>query len=227
MHIGLIFVGIVLFYLLSCIRIINEYERAVIFRLGHVLDQTKGPGIIVVLWPIDRAVKVSLQIVTLDVPPQDIITKDNVSAKINAVAYFRVMDPIKATVQIQNYFFAISQMAQTTLRSVIGEIELDEFDPLSLHALAVDGQGRVVGTGRLLPDGHIGRMAVLREARGRGVGSALLRSLMQAARARGDREVALSAQTHAIPFYERFGFVAEGGQYDDAGIPHRRMRLAV
>ena len=107
------------------------------------------------------------------------------------------------------------------------EIELDEFDPLSLHALAVDGQGRVVGTGRLLPDGHIGRMAVLREARGRGVGSALLQSLMQAARARGDREVALSAQTHAIPFYERFGFVAEGGQYDDAGIPHRRMRLAV
>lgn len=106
------------------------------------------------------------------------------------------------------------------------EIELDEFDPLSLHALAVDGQGRVVGTGRLLPDGHIGRMAVLREARGSGVGSALLQSLMRAARARGDREIALSAQTHAIPFYERFGFSAEGGEYDDAGIPHRRMRLA-
>jgi len=106
------------------------------------------------------------------------------------------------------------------------EIELDEFDPLSLHALAVDGQGRVVGTGRLLPDGHIGRMAVLREARGRGVGSALLQSLMQVARARGDSEIALSAQTHAIPFYERFGFSAEGAEYDDAGIPHRRMRLA-
>jgi len=106
------------------------------------------------------------------------------------------------------------------------EIELDEFDPLSLHALAVDGQGRVVGTGRLLPDGHIGRMAVLREARGRGVGSALLQSLMRAARARGDSEIALSAQTHAIPFYERFGFSAEGAEYDDAGIPHRRMRLA-
>jgi len=126
MSTALIVVGVVVFYLLSCIRIVNEYERAVIFRLGRVLGQPKGPGIIFVLWPIDRAVKVSLQIVTLDVPPQDIITKDNVSAKINAVAYFRVMDPIKATIEVQNYFFAISQMSQTTLRSVIGEMELDE-----------------------------------------------------------------------------------------------------
>jgi predicted GNAT family N-acyltransferase len=110
-------------------------------------------------------------------------------------------------------------------QKVPADIELDEFDPLSLHALAIDRQGRVVGTGRLLPDGQIGRMAVLREARGRGVGSALLQALMQAARARGDLEIALSAQTHAIPFYVRFGFIAEGGEYDDAGIPHRRMRL--
>ena len=110
-------------------------------------------------------------------------------------------------------------------QKVPAEIELDGFDPLSVHALAFDGAGRVLGTGRLLPDGHIGRMAVLRQARGAGVGSALLRALMQAARARGDRQVALSAQTHAIPFYERFGFVAQGEQYDDAGIPHRWMRL--
>jgi len=107
------------------------------------------------------------------------------------------------------------------------EIELDDFDPVSLHALAFDGAGRLLGTGRLLPDGHVGRMAVLRQARGTGVGSALLAALLQAARARGDREVALSAQTHAIPFYERFGFVAEGEEYDDAGIPHRRMRRAL
>ena len=105
------------------------------------------------------------------------------------------------------------------------EIELDGFDPLCVHALACDREGRVLGTGRLLPDGHIGRMAVLRPARGTGVGSALLEALMQAAQVRGDRQVALSAQTHAIPFYERFGFVAEGGEYDDAGIPHRMMRL--
>jgi predicted GNAT family N-acyltransferase len=104
------------------------------------------------------------------------------------------------------------------------EIEIDEFDPPSLHALAVDDDGAVLGTGRLLPDGHIGRMAVLKASRGRGVGAALLQALVDAARSRGDREVVLSAQTHAIPFYERFGFAAEGGEYDDAGIPHRRMR---
>jgi predicted GNAT family N-acyltransferase len=109
-------------------------------------------------------------------------------------------------------------------QKVPAEIELDDLDPLSLHALAFDDEGRVLGTGRLLPDGHIGRMAVLRQARGSGVGSALLQALMQAARARGDREVLLSAQTHAMPFYERFGYVAEGGEYDDAGIAHRMMR---
>jgi predicted GNAT family N-acyltransferase len=110
-------------------------------------------------------------------------------------------------------------------QKVPAEIELDEFDALSLHALAIDAGGAVLGTGRLLPDGHIGRMAVLQRARGAGVGSALLRALMEAARARGDREVVLSAQTHAIPFYARFGFVAEGEEYDDAGIAHRLMRL--
>ena len=109
-------------------------------------------------------------------------------------------------------------------QQVPAEIELDDFDPVSLHALAFDAGGAVVGTGRLLPDGHIGRMAVLRRARGAGVGSTLLRCLMQAARVRGDAEVALSAQTHAIPFYGRFGFVVEGEEYDDAGIPHRMMR---
>jgi len=121
-----IIVGIVIFYLIGCIKILNEYERAVIFRLGRVLDKPKGPGIIFVLRPIDKAVKVSLRLVTLDVPPQDIITRDNVSAKVNAVAYFRVMDPIKATIEVQDYQFATSQMAQTTLRSVIGEMELDD-----------------------------------------------------------------------------------------------------
>ncbi len=121
-----IIVILVVMYLLSCIRILKEYERAVIFRLGRVLPQPKGPGIILVLRPIDRVRIVSLRVVTLDVPPQDIITKDNVSAKVNAVAYFRVMDPIKAVIEVQNYQYATSQMAQTTLRSVIGEMELDE-----------------------------------------------------------------------------------------------------
>lgn len=110
-------------------------------------------------------------------------------------------------------------------QKVPAEIELDGFDPVSVHALAFDREGRVLGTGRLLPDGHIGRMAVLRRSRGTGVGSALLQALLQEARARGDRQVLLSAQAHAIPFYERFGFVAEGEEYDDAGIAHRMMRL--
>ncbi|HXV28041.1 MAG TPA: slipin family protein, partial [bacterium] len=122
----LIFVVVVVLYFLSCIVILNEYERAVIFRLGRVLDKPKGPGLIFVLRPIDRAVKISLRLVTLDVPPQDIITRDNVSAKINAVSYYRVVEPIKAIIDVENYHFAISQMAQTTLRSVIGQCDLDD-----------------------------------------------------------------------------------------------------
>ncbi len=109
-------------------------------------------------------------------------------------------------------------------QKVPAEMELDEWDPQCLHALARDARGKPLGTGRLLPDGHIGRMAVLASARGAGVGAALLQALMDAARQRGDREVALSAQTHAVPFYARFGFVCEGDEYDDAGIPHIMMR---
>ncbi|MCM8775389.1 MAG: slipin family protein [Candidatus Omnitrophica bacterium] len=120
------FVALIVFYVLSCIKILNEYERAVIFRLGRVLDRPKGPGMIIVLWPIDRAVKVSMRLVTMDIPPQDIITRDNVSVKINAVTYYRIVDPIKAIVEIENFHFAILQMAQTTLRSVIGQSDLDD-----------------------------------------------------------------------------------------------------
>ena len=122
----LIIAGLVIVWLFNSLKIINEYERAVIFRLGRVLGEPKGPGFVFVFWPIDRAVIVPLRLVTLDVPPQDIITKDNVSANVNAVAYFRVLDPIKATIEVQNYQYATSQMAQTTLRSVLGEMELDE-----------------------------------------------------------------------------------------------------
>jgi len=121
-----IVVLVIIVYFINCIRILNEYERAVIFRLGRVLGAPKGPGLIFVLFPIDKAVKVSLRLVTLDVPPQDIITRDNVSVKVNAVVYFRVMDPTKAVIAVENYQFATSQMAQTTLRSIIGQMELDD-----------------------------------------------------------------------------------------------------
>jgi len=113
-------------YVLSSIRVLNEYERGVIFRLGRVLGDPKGPGIIMVFWPIDRMVRVSLRLLALDVPPQDVITRDNVSIKVNAVAYFRVMEPTKSVIEVENYMFATSQMAQTTLRSVLGQAELDE-----------------------------------------------------------------------------------------------------
>ena len=119
-------VVIVVFYLINSIKILAEYERGVIFRLGRLLGSAKGPGIILVFAPIDRIVRVSLRQVVLEVPPQDIITRDNVSVKVNAVAYFRVVDANLALSQVQNYLYATSQKAQTTLRSIVGQFELDE-----------------------------------------------------------------------------------------------------
>jgi regulator of protease activity HflC (stomatin/prohibitin superfamily) len=113
-------------YILSSIKILAEYERGVIFRLGKLLPQPKGPGVIFVFAPIDRMVRVSLRTIVMDVPPQDVITRDNVSVKVNAVVYFRVMDPRRAIVEVENYHYATSQLAQTTLRSVLGQCELDD-----------------------------------------------------------------------------------------------------
>jgi regulator of protease activity HflC (stomatin/prohibitin superfamily) len=117
---------IVVLYLLSSIKILREYERGVIFRLGRLLDQPKGPGIILVFAPIDRIVRVSLRVDTLEVPAQDVITRDNVTVKVNAVVYFRVLEPRLAIVEVANFLYATSQLSQTTLRSVLGEVELDE-----------------------------------------------------------------------------------------------------
>lgn len=121
----LVILIIVIILLISGIKILNEYERGVIFRLGRLISM-KGPGIIYVIPIVDRMVRVSLRIVVLDVPPQDVITRDNVSIKVNAVVYFRVMDPNKAVVEVENYLYATSQLAQTTLRVVMGQVELDE-----------------------------------------------------------------------------------------------------
>ena len=117
---------IVVFYLIASIKILAEYERGVIFRLGKLLPRPKGPGVILVFAPIDRIVRVSLRTIVLDVPPQDVITRDNVSVKVSAVLYFRVMDPRKAIVEVESYHYATSQLAQTTLRSVLGQVELDD-----------------------------------------------------------------------------------------------------
>jgi regulator of protease activity HflC (stomatin/prohibitin superfamily) len=117
---------IIVVYLLSAIKILAEYERGVIFRLGRVLPQPKGPGIILVFAPIDRMVRMSLRVEALEVPPQDLVTRDNVTVKVNAVIYFRVIDPTRAVIEVENFRYATSQLAQTTLRSVLGEVDLDD-----------------------------------------------------------------------------------------------------
>ena len=122
----LIAVAIVLLWLFNSINVLREYERAVIFRLGRLLPEPKGPGLIFVFFPIDRMVRIALRTITLDVPSQDVITSDNVSVKVNAVVYFRVVDPSRAVNEVENYLYATSQLAQTTLRSVLGEVGLDD-----------------------------------------------------------------------------------------------------
>jgi regulator of protease activity HflC (stomatin/prohibitin superfamily) len=121
-----VFLVIVLFYLFSCIKILAEYERGVIFRLGRILPSATGPGLIFIFFPIDRLVRLSLRIETLDVPSQDVVTRDNVTVKVNAVIFFRVVEPSRAVLEVANYLYATSQLAQTTLRSVLGEVELDD-----------------------------------------------------------------------------------------------------
>ncbi|HSC77749.1 MAG TPA: slipin family protein [Candidatus Acidoferrales bacterium] len=129
MEAGWLIAAVVLFliWLFNCIKILNEWERGVVLRLGRMLPVPKGPGLILILWPIDRLMRISLRLITLDVPPQDAITRDNVTVRVNAVAYFRVMDPNRMVVTIEgaNYLYATSQLAQLTLRDVIGQVELD------------------------------------------------------------------------------------------------------
>ena len=122
----LVVIAIILLYLFSVINILREYERGVIFRLGRLLPEPKGPGLVLVFWPIDRMDRISLRTVTMDVPAQDVITRDNVTVKVNAITYFRVVDSNRAVVSVENYLYATSQLAQTTLRSVLGEVELDD-----------------------------------------------------------------------------------------------------
>src|SRR5438105_2756272 len=117
---------VVAIWILNCVKILREYERGVVFRLGHVLEREKGPGFVFIFWPIEIMVRVSLRVVTWDVPPQDVITRDNVSLKVNAVVYFRVVHAIRAVIEVEQYRFAVEQASQTGLRTVLGEVELDD-----------------------------------------------------------------------------------------------------
>jgi regulator of protease activity HflC (stomatin/prohibitin superfamily) len=138
---GLLVVIIIVFYLFSSIKILAEYERGVIFRLGRLLPQAKGPGVILVFAPLDRMVRISLRVDTIEVPPQDVITRDNITVKVNAVVYFRVVEPRLAVTEVSNFLYATSQLAQTTLRSVLGEVELDDLlskrDELNVRLQAI------------------------------------------------------------------------------------------
>jgi regulator of protease activity HflC (stomatin/prohibitin superfamily) len=122
----LVVLGIIAIWIFNSVNVLREYERGVIFRLGRLLPEPKGPGLIWVLFPIDRIVRVALRTITMDVPSQDVITSDNVTVKVNAVVYFRVVDPLRAIVEVENYLYATSQLSQTTLRSVLGEVGLDD-----------------------------------------------------------------------------------------------------
>ncbi len=121
-----VLLAILAMWLVLCFRVLREYERGVVFRLGRLLPEPKGAGLQFILVPIDRMIRISLRTIVLDVPPQDIITRDNVSVKVNAVIYFRVVDPNRAVVEVENYHYATSQLAQTTLRSILGQVELDD-----------------------------------------------------------------------------------------------------
>jgi regulator of protease activity HflC (stomatin/prohibitin superfamily) len=121
-----IFVAVVVLYFLSCIRILKEYERGVVFRLGRALPQPKGPGLIMIFWPVDMMVRVSLRTFVNEMRSQDVITRDNVTVKVNAVVYFRVVAPLSSVLEVENYLYATDQLSLTTLRSVIGQAELDE-----------------------------------------------------------------------------------------------------
>lgn len=122
----LLAVLLVALYFLSCIRILKEYERGVVFRLGRVLQRPKGPGFVMVFWPVDRMIRVGLRTMVVDVPAQDVITRDNVSVVVNAVVYFRVVDPMRAVLEVEDYRYATNQLSQTTMRSIVGQAELDE-----------------------------------------------------------------------------------------------------
>jgi len=216
-----IFVAIVVIYLLSSIKILREYERAVIFRLGRLLPQPKGPGICLVLSPIDRMVRVSLRIDTLEVPAQDVITRDNVTVKVNAVLYFRVIEPRLAVVEVSNFLYATSQLAQTTLRSVLGEVELDELlsqrEKLNLRLQAVlDSQTAAWGV-----------KVTLVEVKQVDLAEQMIRAIARQAEAERERRAKIIHAEGEYTAAEKLGMAAEVLQRQPAAIQLRYLQTLV
>jgi len=217
----LIFVAILVIYLLSSIKILREYERGVIFRLGRLLPQPKGPGVILVFAPIDRIVRVSLRIDTLEVPAQDVITRDNVTVKVNAVLYFRVIEPRLAVVEVTNFLYATSQLAQTTLRSVLGEVELDELlsqrEKLNLRLQAVlDSQTAAWGV-----------KVTLVEVKQVDLAEQMIRAIARQAEAERERRAKIIHAEGEFTAAEKLGMAAEVLQRQPAAIQLRYLQTLV
>src|SRR5579872_37999 len=217
----LIVVAIIVIYLLSSIKILREYERGVIFRLGRLLPKPKGPGVILVFAPIDRIVRVSLRIDTLEVPAQDVITRDNVTVKVNAVLYFRVIDPRLAVVEVTNFLYATSQLAQTTLRSVLGEVELDELlsqrEKLNLRLQAVlDSQTAAWGV-----------KVTLVEVKQVDLAEQMIRAIARQAEAERERRAKIIHAEGEYTAAEKLGMAAEVLQRQPAAIQLRYLQTLV
>ena len=212
---------IVAVYLFSSIKILAEYERGVIFRLGRVLPHPKGPGVILVFAPIDRIVRISLRIEAMEVPPQDVVTRDNVTVKVNAVVYFRVVDPTKAVLEVANYLYATSQVAQTTLRSVLGEVELDELlsqrEKLNLRLQSV-------------LDGHTGPWGVkvtVVEVKQVDLPEQMIRAIARQAEAERERRAKIIHAEGEFVAAEKLGMAAELIQKQPAAIQLRYLQTLV
>ena len=208
-------------YLLSSIKILREYERAVIFRLGRVLHESKGPGIALVFRPIDRMIRVSLRIDTLEVPPQDIVTRDNVTVKVNAVIFFRVIDPVLAVLEVTNFLYATSQLAQTTLRSVLGEAELDE--------LLSEREKLNVRLQSIL-DGHTAQWGVkvtVVEVKQVDLAEQMIRAIARQAEAERERRAKIIHAEGEYTAADKLGMAAEVLQKQPAAIQLRYLQTLV
>src|SRR5437660_231936 len=212
---------IIVIYLISSIKILAEYERGVVFRLGRVLSQPKGPGVILVFAPIDRMVRISLRIEAMEVPAQDIITRDNVTVKVNAVVYFRVVDPSKAVLEVTNFLYATSQVSQTTLRSVLGEVELDELlsqrEKLNLRLQSV-------------LDTHTGPWGVkvtIVEVKQVDLADQMIRAIARQAEAERERRAKIIHAEGEYLAAEKLGMAAEVIQRQPAAIQLRYLQTLV
>ena len=214
-------VVIVILYLLSSIKVLREYERGVIFRLGRLLAQPKGPGVVLVFAPIDRMIKVALRVDTLEVPPQDIVTRDNVTVKVSAVVYFRVVEPRLAIVEVSNFLYATSQLAQTTLRSVLGEVELDEL---------LSQRERVNVRLQSILDQHTGPWGVkvtMVEVKQVDLAEQMIRAIARQAEAERERRAKIIHAEGEYTAAEKLGMAAEVIQRQPAAIQLRYLQTLV